>query len=86
MAAKNNLYSIASALRLRGPIRLLTSGRNNSLAAAMEILSYVTSGGGQGEILHGNPEYIAVRLAHFFRSGLSARQRKILRHTGGHRD
>lgn len=42
--------------------RLLTSGKSNSLAAAMEILSYINVSGGNGEILHGSPEYIAGRL------------------------
>lgn len=50
------------ALNLKGDIRLLTSGKENSLAAAMEILSYVNSRGGRGEILHGNPAEIASRL------------------------
>lgn len=44
------------------PFRLLTSGKSNSLAAAMEILSYINACGGNGEILHGSPEYIAGRL------------------------
>lgn len=50
------------ALNLKGDIRLLTSGKENSLAAAMEILSYVNSRGGRGEILHGSPAEIASRL------------------------
>lgn len=50
------------ALDLKGDIRLLTSGKENSLAAAMEILSYVNSRGGRGEILHGSPAEIASRL------------------------
>lgn len=49
-------------LGLGGDIRLLTSGRNNSLAAAMEILSYVNDHNGRGEILHGDAAYIASRL------------------------
>ncbi len=50
------------ALDLKGDIRLLTSGKENSLAAAMEILSYVNGSGGRGEILHGSPAGIASRL------------------------
>lgn len=42
--------------------RLLTSGRSNSLAASMEILSWLRRQGLSGEILHGSPEYIADRL------------------------
>ncbi len=33
---------------------ILTSGESNSLAASMEILSYLNSHGGSGEILHGD--------------------------------
>ena len=44
------------------PVYLLTSGGNNSLAASMEILSYVRQHGGCGEILHGSAEYIGRRL------------------------
>ncbi len=48
--------------RLR-PVRLLTSGRSNSLAASMEILSYLRRQGCPGEIIHGSDRYIAGRLA-----------------------
>ena len=44
------------------PVYLLTSGGNNSLAASMEILSYVRDHCGSGEILHGSAEYIGRRL------------------------
>lgn len=44
------------------PIRLLTSGKSNSLAASMEILSYLNQRGYPAEILHGNSEEIARRL------------------------
>lgn len=53
---------IFKALAPGGKARLLTSGKSNSLAAAMEILSYINSCGGEGEILHGSPGYIAGRL------------------------
>ncbi len=49
-------------LGLNGEIRLLTSGKENSLAAAMEILSYINLHGGRGEILHGSADYIASRI------------------------
>ena len=49
-------------LGLMGEIRLLTSGKENSLAAAMEILSYINLNGGKGEILHGSADYIASRI------------------------
>ena len=37
----------------RQPFYLLTSGKSNSLAASMEILSYLRQKGIPGEILHG---------------------------------
>ena len=45
------------------PVRLLTSGKSNSLAASMEILSFLNLYGIRGEILHGSPQYIARRIA-----------------------
>lgn len=50
------------SLGLKGRIRLLTSGHDNSLAAAMEILAYIKLQGGDGEILHGTPERIAAQM------------------------
>ncbi|MCR4994017.1 MAG: hypothetical protein K6A32_01335 [Bacteroidales bacterium] len=44
------------------PFRLLTSGKSNSLAASLEILSYLRRHELQGEILHGSTEYITTRL------------------------
>ena len=44
------------------PFRLLTSGKSNSLAASMEILSYLRQHHLQGEILHGSTDYIAARI------------------------
>ncbi len=46
----------------RQPFYLLTSGKSNSLAASMEILSYLRRKGIQGEILHGSREYINQRI------------------------
>ncbi|MBO4590169.1 MAG: hypothetical protein J5698_04270 [Bacteroidaceae bacterium] len=48
--------------RLQGRIRLLASSKSNSLAAAMEILSFLRAEGREGEILHGSPEYVAERI------------------------
>lgn len=42
-----------------GPIYLLTMPKRNSLAAAMEILSWMKQHHISGEILHGSPEYLA---------------------------
>ena len=44
------------------PCYILTSGESNSLAASMEILSYLKQTGKKGEILHGDPTAIASRL------------------------
>ena len=41
---------------------ILTSGESNSLAASMEILSFLKKHGGSGEILHGDNEQIAARI------------------------
>ena len=49
--------------RLEGNILLLTSGKSNSLAASMEILSYLRQEGRKGEIIHGSVQYIAQRLS-----------------------
>ncbi|MBQ6437582.1 MAG: hypothetical protein IJK20_03925 [Bacteroidales bacterium] len=43
-------------------VRLLASGESNSLAASMEILSFLNRNGLSGEILHGTPQEIAARL------------------------
>lgn len=47
---------------LKEPYYLLTSGCNNSLAASMEILTYLNLNNKHGEILHGSVEYIAKRI------------------------
>ena len=41
---------------------ILTSGETNSLAASMEILSFLNKNGGTGEILHGDIEEIAAKI------------------------
>lgn len=45
----------------RRPFRLLTSDKSNSLAASMEILSFLHLQGLEGEILHGSDTYIRQR-------------------------
>ena len=44
------------------PFYLLTSGKSNSLAASMEILSFLRQNGLRGEIIHGSPWYITHRI------------------------
>ena len=46
----------------RQPFYLLTSGKNNSLAASMEILSFLRQQGIQGEILHGSSAHVSQRI------------------------
>ena len=46
----------------RRPFYLLTSGKSNSLAASMEILSYLRQHDIPGEIIHGSTAYIARRI------------------------
>lgn len=41
---------------------ILTSGESNSLAASMEILSFLNKHGGSGEILHGDIQQVADKL------------------------
>lgn len=45
------------------PFYLLAADKSNSLAASMEILSYLQQRGLQGEILHGNAEYVSERIS-----------------------
>ena len=57
------------------PFYLLTSGKSNSLAASMEILSYLRLQGEEGEIIHGKPAFVTHRLemlcqAHAVRNAL----------------
>ena len=44
------------------PFYLLTSGKSNSLAASMEILSYLRQNDFKGEIIHGDSDYISKRV------------------------
>ncbi len=47
---------------LKEPYYLLTKGTNNSLAASLEIMTYLNIHNLNGEILHGSPKYIAKRI------------------------
>ena len=48
--------------RLPQPCFLLTTGANNSLAASMEILSYMRNNDIPGEIIHGSDDFVAKRI------------------------
>lgn len=56
------------------PFYLLTSGKSNSLAASMEILSYLQQHGLQGEIIHGSADYITRRLQLLAKAGEAKRK------------
>ncbi|MGI6510382.1 MAG: hypothetical protein ACOX1L_07430 [Erysipelotrichaceae bacterium] len=49
--------------KLPKPVFLLATSNNNSLAAAMEILSYLNQNDIEGEIIHGSLEKVAKRLS-----------------------
>ncbi|MBR5687364.1 MAG: hypothetical protein IKX36_05345 [Prevotella sp.] len=55
------------------PFLLLTSGKSNSLAASMEILSYLRQQGLQGEIIHASNDYVAHRIQLLERVGEALR-------------
>ena len=48
--------------QLRGQVYILTSGKSNSLAASMEILSFLSQEERTGEIIHGSIGYISERI------------------------
>ena len=48
--------------KLKEPYYILTSGNNNSLAASLEILTYLNNNNKKGEIIHGDVEYIVKRI------------------------
>lgn len=60
--------------KLEKPVYLLTTGVNNSLAASMEILSYLRQNDIKGEIIHGSIEYMAERISSISKV-VSARKR-----------
>ena len=48
--------------KLKEPFYLLTYGNNNSLAASLEILSYIKDNNLKGEVLHGTTSYLIQRV------------------------
>lgn len=56
------------------PFVLLTSGQSNSLAASMEILSYLRQQGLQGEIVHGDLSDVSHRLTLLAKANKAKRQ------------
>ena len=55
---------------------LLTSGKSNSLAASMEILSYLRQNDFKGEIIHGNADYFSKRIKLLAKVGESRKSLK----------
>lgn len=53
---------LANINRLKPPFYLLTYGYNNSLAASLEILSYLKDNNFDGEVLHGDTNYLVERI------------------------
>lgn len=53
---------LQKVLGSRQPVCLLTSGKSNSLAASLEILSFLRRNGIKGEVIHGSPSYIKSRV------------------------
>ena len=62
--AEGIFKSLLPEMLARGTERyyLLTSGKSNSLAASLEILSYLQQQGLQGEVLHGSAVYLRERV------------------------
>ena len=56
------------------PFYLLASGKSNSLAASLEILSYLRQQGKQGEILHGSSDYVATRIQMLYKVESAVKQ------------
>lgn len=73
--------SLLPQLRSRAPhpIYLLTSGQSNSLAASMEILSYLRQQGVEGEILHGSPTRLNQRISLLLQVATARRRLRGLR-------
>lgn len=54
--------------KARGPFYLLTTGKNNSLAASMEILSFLKKNDEEGEIIHGDASITANKIMKIIKS------------------
>ena len=58
------------------PFYLLTSGKSNSLAASLEILSFLRQQQIDGEVIHGSTEYVRQRITLLARVGEARQQLK----------
>ena len=52
--------------KLQEPYYLLTSGNNNSLAASLEILTYLNTHEKKGEVIHGSNDYVVKRIKELY--------------------
>ncbi len=64
---------------LEDPIIIMTTGENNSLAASMEILSYLKQEGRKGCILHGDVDEAAVRIKDMLKAKVALKKLKGFR-------
>lgn len=58
---KDHIYG-----KVEEPYYLLTYGSNNSLAASLEIISFVRNEGKTGEVIHGEISYVSKRIKEIF--------------------
>ena len=59
---------------LSRPFYLLTSGESNSLAASLEILSFLRQNGFQGKVIHGSTTYMEQKIALLYQVEQAIRQ------------
>ena len=52
---------------LKEPYYLLTNGNNNSLAASLEIMTYININNLKGEVIHGNISYVSNRIYELYK-------------------
>lgn len=52
---------------LKAPYLILTYGENNSLAASLEILTFIKENKLEGEVLHGSVKYIGERIKYYLK-------------------
>ena len=61
----------------KGPYHLLTYGSSNSLAASLEILSFLKANGEASEVLHGDDRYIANRILALMKAKTNTRPSRL---------
>ena len=60
--------------KFRGPYYLLTYGSSNSLAASLEILSFLRARNLSGEVLHGDTNYLSKRISALLKESKASRR------------